>query len=73
MTQQECLNTASHFTHLGVCYPGSNASLTLSDPNNPQPVNFTVVPEPSTNALMVLAMLMGALYTHRSRCRFRSD
>jgi hypothetical protein len=36
-----CLTLASHFTYLGVCYPGSNASLTLSNPNNPQPVNFT--------------------------------
>ena len=60
MTQDECLASPHHFTHLGVCYPGTSASITVSDPNHPQPVNFKVslVPEPSTLALFVCAMLV---------------
>ena len=59
MTQDECLASPHHFTSLGVCYPGTNATITLSDPNHPQPVNFKVssVREPSTVALFVCAML----------------
>jgi len=61
MIQDQCLSLPSHFTHLGVCYPGSSASITLSDPNHPQPANFhvTSAPEPSTASLFALALVMG--------------
>ena len=63
MTQDQCLSLPSHFTHLGVCYPGNNASLQLSDPNHPQAVKFqtTSVPEPATGTLLALALILGAL------------
>jgi hypothetical protein len=61
MTQDQCLLTPSHFTHLGVCYVGSNASVTLSDPNHPQATNWAVAPEPSTTALFMAALLIAAL------------
>jgi hypothetical protein len=63
MTQDECLASPHHFTHLGVCYPGTNASITLLDPNHPQPVNFKVpsVAEPATAALFALALTLGVL------------
>ncbi|HEY6924679.1 MAG TPA: PEP-CTERM sorting domain-containing protein [Steroidobacteraceae bacterium] len=63
MTQDECLALPHHATHLGVCYPGTDFSLTLSDPNHPQPVNFKVssVPEPSTLALFALALVLGVV------------
>ena len=42
MTQEDCLALPSHFTHLGICYPGSSASIELSSPQNPQVATFTV-------------------------------
>lgn len=78
MDQQDCLLTPSHFTYLGVCYPGSNASINLSNPNAPQPVHFTVgqingptsapelhTPEPSTIALFVCAALIALAMKRR--------
>lgn len=72
MTQDQCLALPSHFTHLGVCYPGTNASLNLSNPNAPQPVSFTTngatsVPEPSTAALFAVALVLGALLKRSRR------
>jgi hypothetical protein len=68
MTQAECLSSPHHFTHLGVCYPGSNAYIGISSPQNPQPVSFSVVPEPSSLALFVLgAVFMGIWRTRRFR------
>lgn len=59
MTQDQCLSTPSHFTHLGICYVGSNASMTLSSPQDPQPVIFQMgavsVPEPSMLVLSIIA------------------
>jgi hypothetical protein len=60
MTQDECLASPHHFTHLGVCYAGSSATIQLSNPRNPQPATFSV-PEPSTSALFALAFVVGAL------------
>jgi hypothetical protein len=49
MTQDECLASPSHFTHLGVCYPGSNASIQLSSPQNPQPATFSITSQPTND------------------------
>jgi hypothetical protein len=48
---------------LGVCYPGSSASIQISSPDHPQPVTFTAtsVREPVTSALFALALVLGAL------------
>lgn len=61
MTHDECLASPHHFTHLGVCYPGTNANINVSSPQNPQPATFSVtsVPEPSTAALFVVALVVG--------------
>jgi PEP-CTERM motif len=69
MTQEECLASPHHFTHLGVCYPGNQAYLTLSNPNDPQPVKFTStsVPEPSTAALFALALILCLLFARIRR------
>ena len=58
MDQSTCLSLPSHFTHLGTCYPGSNATLQLSNPNDPQPVDFhtTGVPEPQILPLLILGL-----------------
>ena len=63
MTQDECLASPHHFTFEGTCYPGSNATITISSPQHPQTVKFSVtsVPEPSTVALMMLAPVMGVV------------
>ena len=66
MTRDQCLPLRSHFTHLGVCYPGSVAYVGLSSANNPQPVSFTTngatsVPEPGTGAHVTLALVQGVL------------
>jgi len=63
MTQDECLQLPSHFTHLGVCYPGSVAYVGLSSADHPQPTTFSVtsVPEPSTFALFAAALVLGVL------------
>ncbi len=63
MTQDECLALPGHFTHPGVCYPGSSASLIISNPNNPQPVQFhaTSVPEPATAPLFCACARNGRL------------
>lgn len=60
MDQQACLQTPSHFTHLGVCYVGTQANLNLSNPDNPQPTNFSVtgVPEPGMLALIACAAIL---------------
>lgn len=57
MDQKTCLALPHHFTHLGVCYPGENAYIGITNPQNPGPVTFTVAsaPEPSTFVLMLLA------------------
>jgi hypothetical protein len=70
MTQDQCLSLPSHFTHLGVCYPGNQASLQLSNPNNPGPVKFTAtsVPEPGTGALFALALILGVLSLRIRAC-----
>ena len=67
MTQDQCLSLPSHFTHLGTCYPGSNATLQLSNPNDPQPVDFhtTGVPEPQVLSLLLLGLI--AVYGGRRR------
>lgn len=63
MTQDECLALPNHFTHLGICCPGSVAWVGLSSPQDPQPVQFstnaTSVPEPSTAALFALGLVLG--------------
>jgi hypothetical protein len=74
MTQDECLNLQSHFTHLGVCYPGSVAWVQISNPQDPKPATFHTnasVPEPSTFALFALAMLVAWVFHVRPRCRYR--
>jgi hypothetical protein len=60
MTQDECLASPHHFTYLGVCYLGTNASIQISSPQHPQPVTFsaTSVPELSTSDLFVLALVV---------------
>jgi hypothetical protein len=58
MTQEQCLQLPHHATHLGVCYPGSNFSLTLSNPNNPQSVDWHNVPEPGTLMLAAVAAIV---------------
>jgi hypothetical protein len=59
MTQDECLVSPHHFTHLGVCYPGSVAWIGISSPDNPQPVTFQVgVPEPGAIALMITGIVV---------------
>jgi PEP-CTERM motif len=74
VTQDECLASPHHFTHLGVCYPGTNASIQISSPQHPQPVTFsaTSVPEPSTAALLVLALVVGVVAV-RIRARARTS
>lgn len=69
MTQDECLTSPHHFTHLGVCYPGTNANINISSPQDPQPATFTVtsVPEPSTSALFAVALIVGAVVRLRRR------
>jgi len=71
ITQAECLQLPHHFTYLDVCYPGDVAWVGLSNPTDPQPVSFktgfTSVPEPSTTALFMAVLLIGAL----RRCRDR--
>lgn len=75
-TQEECMVSPHHFTHLGVCYEGDVAYITLSNPDNPQPVQFTVgstpasVPEPSV-ALLFAAAALVAFYEGRRRSRIR--
>ena len=61
MTQDECLASPHHFTHLGVCYPGSVAYIGLSSADHPTPVKFTTtsVPEPATAALFAVALVVG--------------
>lgn len=60
MTHDECLASPHHVTHLGVCYPATNANINVSSPQNPQPATFSVtsVPEPSTAALFVVALVV---------------
>lgn len=60
MSQEHCLASPHHFTHLGVCYPGSVAYVGLSSVEHPQPATFSVksVPEPATSALFALALLV---------------
>jgi hypothetical protein len=61
MTQNECLASPHHFTHLGICYSGSVAYVGLSAADHPAPVTFTTtsVPEPSTAALFAVALVVG--------------
>jgi hypothetical protein len=63
MTQDPCLTLPHHFTHLGVCYPGSSATIQISSPDHPQPVTFKVtsVPEPGAAPLFAVALILGAL------------
>ena len=68
MTQDECLASPHHATYEGVCYPGSQFSLTLSDPSHPQPVNFHSVQEPATGGLFALALVLG-VFSLRIRAR----
>jgi len=70
MTQDDCLASPSHFTHLGVCYPGSVAYVGLSSADHPAPVTFSVtsVPEPGALGLMVIGIV--ALRVSRA-CRTR--
>jgi hypothetical protein len=71
MTQDECLASLHHFTHLGVCYPGSSASIQLSSPNNPQPATFSV-PEPSTAMLFGIALVVGVALHRVTRAPWRA-
>lgn len=63
MGQEECLASPHHFTFEGTCYEGTNATITISNPQHPQAVKFTAtsVPEPSTFALFVLALVLNAV------------
>ena len=63
MTQEDCLQSAHHFTYEGTCYPGSVAYIGLSSADHPAPVTFSVtsVPEPSTAALFAIALVVGAV------------
>ena len=63
MTQNECLAALHHFTHLGICYPGSVAYVGLTSADHPTPVTFSVksVPEPSTAALFAIALVVGVV------------
>jgi len=72
MTQDECLASPHHFTHLDVCYPGSVAYVGLSSADHPQPVTFSTssVPEPGALALLVIglaALGMSRAYRRTSR------
>lgn len=60
MTQQQCLQQPTHWTHYGICYPG-NATIQLHSANGYS------VPEPSTLGLFMLAAIMSALFARRSR------
>lgn len=62
-TQQQCLVSPHHFVHLGVCYEGTNANITLSDPNHPTDPHWHVtgVPEPGALWLMCPALALGYL------------
>lgn len=73
MTQNECLASAHHFTHLDVCYPGDVAWIDLSNPQNPQPTNFhvTSVAEPGTTALFAVAAIAALMFNRRPRCHSR--
>jgi len=64
MTQDACLASPHHVTHLGVCYPGTNASIQISSPQHPRPVTFSVtsVPEPSTAALFAIALAVAVVF-----------
>jgi hypothetical protein len=70
MGQEECLASPHHFTYLGVCYEGTNATIQISSPQHPQPVTFkaTSVPEPSTAVLLATALIVGVV-TSRIRLR----
>jgi hypothetical protein len=61
MTQEECLASPHHFTHLGVCYPGGVAYVQLSSANDPKQATFTTVPEPSMLALFAVALVVGVV------------
>ena len=67
MSQDECLASSHHFTHLGVCYPGSVAWIGISSPDNPQPATFSV-PEPSTAALFAIALVVGVVMLRIRAC-----
>ena len=74
MTQNECLSSPHHFTHLDVCYPGDVAWIDMSNPENPQPENFhvTSVTEPGTAMLFVIAAVIAVLLNAVPRCRYPS-
>jgi len=74
MTQDECLAPPHHFTHLGVCYPGSVAYIGLSSADHPAPVTFSTssVPEPSTAALLAIALVVTVVLHRVSRTLSRA-
>jgi hypothetical protein len=74
MSQDECLASPHHFTYLGVCYEGTNATITISSPQHPQPVKFSVtsVPEPSTAALFAVALVVGVVLHRVIRTPWRA-
>lgn len=73
MTQDECLSTPSHWTHYGVCYEGSNATIQLHGITIGGQVSPTHVPEPSTASLFAVAAVLGLLVNSRARCRYRRE
>ena len=60
MTQDECLASPHHFTHLGVCSPGSVAYVQLFSANDPKPATFSVqsAPEPGAFALLAIGLVV---------------
>ena len=84
MTQDQCLQTPSHFTYLGICYPGNNLVINLTSADHPTPVTAFVqttptqpttvsVPEPSMLALLALGFSVPLLQAMRRRRRIRAQ
>lgn len=61
MTENECLAPPQHWTHEGVCYPGSQATLQLHGLSMGG-TTTTSVPEPATGALFALALVLCLLF-----------
>jgi hypothetical protein len=70
MDQQSCLSSPHHFTHLGVCYVGTNFYIQLQSPTSHAPVTAYVghaVPEPGTFLLMATGLVFLRARSRRLR------
>jgi len=79
MTQEQCLQTPSHYTRYGTCYVGSQVTIQLHGITVGGSSAPTSVPEPSTFALCAVALAVGVLFLARQATsdqlwgRFRSN